>query len=57
MRKEREFREITCSLPDRCRDLLAAACEHRNLLLLDPITRKVITSLEKAHDDCVNCVR
>ena len=37
--------------------ILAAACEKKSVLLFDPGSRKVVKSLEKAHLDCVNCVR
>ena len=36
---------------------MAAACEQKNVLLFDPCSRKLIRSVEKAHDDGVNCVR
>jgi len=37
--------------------ILSAACERRNILIFDPLTRKVVKSIELAHQDCVNCVR
>ena len=37
--------------------ILSAACERRNILIFDPLTRRVIQNLENAHLDCVNCVR
>ena len=39
------------------RSILAAACEHKSVLLFDPLTRRLVSSIERAHDDCVNCVR
>ena len=27
------------------------------MLLFDPLTRRLVSSIERAHDDCVNCVR
>jgi WD repeat-containing protein 32 len=37
--------------------ILSAACEKRNILIFDPLTRRVVQNLENAHQDCVNCVR
>ncbi len=37
--------------------LLAAACEKRSVVLLDPLTQRLTASVENAHTDCVNCVR
>jgi len=39
------------------RKMLAAACEKKSVLLFDPITQKYITSIKKAHNDCVNCIK
>jgi len=37
--------------------ILSAACERKNILIFDPLTRKVVRNIENAHQDCVNCVR
>jgi hypothetical protein len=37
--------------------MLAAACEGHSVLIFDPFSHKVITEVNKAHNDCVNCVR
>eukprot|EP00088_Acartia_fossae_P000282 TRINITY_DN100_c0_g1_i1.p1 TRINITY_DN100_c0_g1~~TRINITY_DN100_c0_g1_i1.p1 ORF type:complete len:741 (-),score=107.41 TRINITY_DN100_c0_g1_i1:412-2634(-) len=37
--------------------ILSAACEKRNILIFDPLTRQIVQNLENAHQDCVNCVR
>ncbi|CAG2240619.1 DDB1- and CUL4-associated factor 10-like [Mytilus edulis] len=37
--------------------LLAAACEGHSVLLFDPFSHKLVKEVNKAHDDCVNCVR
>ena len=37
--------------------LLLAACERKTILMFDPLRRKLIHSIENAHNDCVNCVR
>ncbi|XP_023326414.1 uncharacterized protein LOC111699887 isoform X2 [Eurytemora carolleeae] len=37
--------------------ILSAACERKNILIFDPLTRQVVKSIENAHQDCVNCVR
>ncbi len=37
--------------------MLAAACEKKNVIIFDPGTHKVIKSIEKAHQDCVNVVK
>lgn len=39
------------------RKILAAACEKKSVLLFDPVTQKYITSIKKAHNDCVNCIK
>lgn len=39
------------------RKLLAAACEKKSVMLFDPVTQKYITSIKKAHNDCVNCIK
>lgn len=39
------------------RKILAAACENKCLMLFDPVTQKYITSIKKAHNDCVNCIK
>lgn len=40
-----------------CSSLLLAACERKTILMFDPLRRKLIHSIENAHNDCVNCVR
>lgn len=37
--------------------ILSAACEKKNILIFDPLTRKIVKTIENAHTDCVNCVR
>ncbi|KAK3610448.1 hypothetical protein CHS0354_016626 [Potamilus streckersoni] len=37
--------------------VLGVACERRSVLLFDPFNRKLIGYRNKAHNDCVNCVR
>jgi len=37
--------------------ILSAACEKKNILIFDPLSRKVVRTIENAHTDCVNCVR
>jgi WD repeat-containing protein 32 len=37
--------------------LLVAACERNCVLIYDSSTQKLIKWMEKAHDNCVNCVR
>ncbi|XP_001606470.2 DDB1- and CUL4-associated factor 10 [Nasonia vitripennis] len=37
--------------------LLLAACEKRTVLIFDPLSRELIHSIDKAHNDCVNGVR
>ncbi|KAL4149567.1 hypothetical protein QTP88_003494 [Uroleucon formosanum] len=37
--------------------ILAAACEKKSIMLFDPVTQKYITSIKKAHNDCVNCIK
>ncbi|KAL3865192.1 hypothetical protein ACJMK2_006808 [Sinanodonta woodiana] len=37
--------------------ILGVACERRSVLLFDPFNRKLIGYKNKAHNDCVNCVR
>ncbi|KAK3096294.1 hypothetical protein FSP39_025441 [Pinctada imbricata] len=37
--------------------LLAAACEGKSILLFDPFNGKLTGEKNKAHSDCVNCVR
>ena len=37
--------------------LLGAACENKCVLLFDPNTRKLVHTVENAHNDCVNCLR
>ncbi|XP_050536014.1 DDB1- and CUL4-associated factor 10 [Daktulosphaira vitifoliae] len=37
--------------------ILAAACEKKSFMLFDPVTQKFITSIKKAHNDCVNCIK
>ncbi|CAB0012685.1 unnamed protein product [Nesidiocoris tenuis] len=37
--------------------LLVAACEKRSILMFDPLSRKLLHSVDNAHYDCVNCVR
>ncbi|XP_044271130.1 DDB1- and CUL4-associated factor 10 homolog [Tribolium madens] len=37
--------------------LLVAACEHSCVLIYDASTQRLIKTMEKAHDNCVNCVR
>lgn len=37
--------------------MLAAACEGHSVLIFDPFSHRVITEVNKAHNDCVNCVR
>lgn len=39
------------------RRILAAACEKKSVMLFDPVTQKYITSIKKAHNDCVNCIK
>ncbi len=39
------------------RSILAAACEQKSVLLFDPGSRRLVKAVEKAHQDCVNCVR
>ncbi len=36
---------------------MAAACEQNSVLLFDPGSRKLVHNVERAHQDCVNCVR
>jgi WD repeat-containing protein 32 len=38
-------------------NILAAACERKSILVFDPLTRKIIRTIENAHSDCVNCIR
>ena len=44
-------------IPSHSSSILAAACEHKSVLLFDPLTRRRVSSIERAHEDCVNCVR
>ena len=37
--------------------ILGAACEQKSIILFDPQTRRPVKFIEKAHDDCVNCIR
>eukprot|EP00058_Branchiostoma_floridae_P018326 XP_002603815.1 hypothetical protein BRAFLDRAFT_86651 [Branchiostoma floridae] len=37
--------------------VLAAACEHTDVLLYDPLTTRQFHKMERAHLDCVNCIR
>lgn len=37
--------------------LLVAACEKRSILMFDPLSRQLLSSVDNAHLDCVNCVR
>jgi len=37
--------------------ILAAACERKSILIFDPLTRKLVRTIENAHTDCVNCIR
>lgn len=37
--------------------LLVAACEKRSILMFDPLSRKLLSCVDNAHLDCVNCVR
>ncbi|XP_017889816.1 DDB1- and CUL4-associated factor 10 [Ceratina calcarata] len=37
--------------------LLLAACEKKSILMFDPLRRRLIHSIDNAHNDCVNCVR
>lgn len=39
------------------RKILAAACEKKSIMLFDPVTQRYITSIKKAHNDCVNCIK
>lgn len=39
------------------RSILAAACEKKTLLFMDPLTRSIIRSVEHVHSDCVNSVK
>ena len=39
------------------RSLLLAACEKKSILMFDPLCRRLIHSIDNAHNDCVNCVR
>jgi len=38
-------------------NILAAACERKSILIFDPLCRKVVRTIENAHNDCVNCIR
>lgn len=40
-----------------CSSILAAVCEKKSILIFDPLSRALIDVKEKAHNDCVNCVR
>ena len=44
-------------IPSTFSSILAAACEHKSVMLFDPLTRRLVSSIERAHEDCVNCVR
>jgi len=37
--------------------ILAAACERKCIFLFDPLSRKLVRTIENAHTDCVNCIR
>ena len=37
--------------------MLLAACERRSVLIFDPLSRKLVHSIDEAHDDCVNGAR
>ncbi|XP_014284722.1 DDB1- and CUL4-associated factor 10 homolog [Halyomorpha halys] len=37
--------------------LLVAACEKRSILMFDPLSRQLLSTVDNAHLDCVNCVR
>ncbi|KAK7109125.1 DDB1- and CUL4-associated factor 10 homolog [Littorina saxatilis] len=37
--------------------VLVAACEGKSFLVFDPVNYRLINAREKAHNDCVNCVR
>jgi len=37
--------------------ILAAACERKSILIFDPLTRKLVRTIDNAHSDCVNCIR
>lgn len=37
--------------------LLVAACEKRSILMFDPLSRQLLSAVDNAHLDCVNCVR
>ncbi|XP_014221409.1 DDB1- and CUL4-associated factor 10 [Trichogramma pretiosum] len=37
--------------------LLLAACEKKSVLMFDPLSRRLIHSINEAHDDCVNGAR
>ena len=36
---------------------MGAACERKCVLLFDPTTRRLVSEVKNAHDDCVNCIR
>uniref|UniRef100_A0A182Y4X7 WD_REPEATS_REGION domain-containing protein n=1 Tax=Anopheles stephensi TaxID=30069 RepID=A0A182Y4X7_ANOST len=37
--------------------VLAAACEHKSIVLFDPLTEKQVCTVDNAHDGSVNCIR
>ena len=49
--------QVAVSPASCCRSVLAAACEHNDLLMFDPHNGKLIGSKDAAHSDSVNCVR
>ena len=36
---------------------MGAACERKCFILFDPTTKKQVSEVKNAHDDCVNCIR
>lgn len=40
-----------------CRKILVAACEDESVVLYDASNQKCVHKIEKAHSNCVNCVR
>ena len=37
--------------------IMGAACEQNNVLLFDPLSRRLVRSIEDAHENGVNCIR
>ncbi|KAK7076261.1 DDB1- and CUL4-associated factor 10 [Halocaridina rubra] len=36
---------------------LVAACEHRAVMVFDPLSRKQVHHIPRAHENCVNCIK